>query len=239
MLCLDKAMKNVIATNAYYILALFFSIIIWTMGSSTVWATPVLDQIYFDPVVNFSGSPSTNGGSGTPGFRRAQTFTVGIGGLLNSVDNMTMFFPSGGSMRILATIGGAPTFTVLATSIRLFHSADFLWNIWDFSSSGLFVTPGEVLAMDMLALEDELWLGHQPGGYNGGADYFANPIFGFPNFTPNPSGADSFFRTFVGEGSRIPECPSLMLLAVEFTGYFLMIRLREMGQRKAAGKSQR
>ena len=41
----------------------------------------MLDQIYFDPLTNTSGGPSVADNS----FRRAQTFTVGLGGTLDHV----------------------------------------------------------------------------------------------------------------------------------------------------------
>lgn len=63
---------------------LLLTIIVFAICESRVRATPVLDQIYFDPVANFFGGSSVQDNS----FRRAQTFTVGLAGLLNSVDMM-------------------------------------------------------------------------------------------------------------------------------------------------------
>jgi hypothetical protein len=71
-------------------------------------ATLVLDQIYFDPLENIFGLPSQP--ASNPQTRRAQTFTVAIGGLLNRVDNRIVFSPgSQGVMRTLATVNGVPT----------------------------------------------------------------------------------------------------------------------------------
>jgi len=135
--------------------------VVLAMGASSVGATPVLDQIYFDPLTNTSGGPSVADNS----FRRAQTFTVGLGGTL---DHVQMRGDAGSSMRILATTGGVPTFTVLASTGSFLTTGDG-WISWDLSSSGLAVTPGEVLVMDMLGGS---WGGHTPGGYAGGAGYF-------------------------------------------------------------------
>jgi hypothetical protein len=178
--------------------------------TSYAQAIPVLDQIYFDPVLNSTGGTSRPDNS----FRRAQTFTVGIGGLLNSVDvfdggglgsilNFWQMSGTPGSMRILATSNGVPTFTVLASMNVALYTTDN-WVTWDFSSSGLFVTPGEVLALDLLIpMQGPGWSGHVPGGYSGGADYFLNTEFGILNFTRNTNlDVDWFFRTFVGEGER-------------------------------------
>lgn len=71
--------------------------------------------------------------------------------------------------------------------------------------------------MDMLFGE---WVGHGPGGYAAGADYFLNVSAGFPNFTRNFQGdPDWFFRTFVGEGSRIPEPSTALLMFVALMAF--------------------
>ena len=171
--------------RSYHALTRALLAVLLAMGASNVGATPMLDQIYFNPVTNvFSGSSSEDNS-----FRRAQTLTVGLAGVLDHVDMRGI---AGSTMRILATTGGKPTFAVLASTGSRFTTDDG-WISWDLSSSGLSVVPGEVLAMDMLEGE---WFGHFPQGYAGGADYFLNVSVGTRSFRLNGQ-ADSFIRTFV------------------------------------------
>jgi hypothetical protein len=186
------------------------------VSASQARAVPVLDQIYLDPRFGGVGTALPEASHPDGLFRRAQTFTVGLSGLLNSVDIIAGIgeFPGapGASMQILATANGVPTFTVLA-SVDFFERSTDGWFVWDLSSANLTVTPGQVLAMEMIGGG---FLGFTPGAYTGGADYFLNIIQGFPNFTLNPN-TDIFFRTFVGTGPRedlirIPEPSAIWLL---------------------------
>jgi len=156
---------------------------ILTLGSSSAGAIVLLDQIYEDTRTGSGGSSQTDGN-----FRRAQTFTVGLDGVLVYVDMMGR---PGTTMRILTTIEGVPTSTELA-STSTFTTLQDGWIRWDFSTSGLVVTQGEVLAMEMISGD---WDGHHTGGYAGGADYFLNLWAGVRDFTR--TSFDWFFRTFV------------------------------------------
>ena len=211
-------MRNIRMSNGRVCngLIVVFLAVVFSMGVPVVGATPVLDQVYFDPDANFFGSSSFAGNR----FRRAQTFTVGIGGTLDHVD---MRGEAGSSMRILETTGGVPTFTVLASTGSFLTTVDG-WICWDLSSSGLAVMPGDLLAMDMLGGG---WEGHKPGEYAGGADYFLNATFGTPNFTFVP-GRDRFLRTFVDVSQSVPEPSTLFLLGTGLLGL-----LGHAGDRKA------
>src|SRR4051794_5764382 len=87
--------------------------------ASPAYATPVFDQGMTD-ILNEGIFPSTLPGNQFIGFRRTvQTFTVGISGLLNSVD-IANRFNTGAEVRIVTTdVNHVPTSTVLASSHRI------------------------------------------------------------------------------------------------------------------------
>jgi hypothetical protein len=215
--------------RSYHALAGGLLAVLLAMGASNVGATPMLDQIYFDPKTNIFSS----GSSADNNFRRAQTFTVDLAGVLDHVD---MRGAAGSSMRILATTGGVPTFTVLASTRFRLTTGDG-WISWDLSSSGLSVVPGEVLAMDMLGGS---WFGHVPGGYAGGADYFLNVLSGFPNFTLNRDHPDSFIRTFVDVPQPAPEpASSVGLLGLGLAGLGFVRGYRWLQRKERVGRLER
>ena len=162
-------------------LSLLVSIFICVSQYAPADATLLIDQMYFDP------PPGTFGGGSRldETFRRVQTFTVGVAGPLNSVDVRGV---AGTGLRILDTAAGVPTTTVLAsTTLRL--SPPDGWIGWDLSSSGLMVTPGEILGIEILGGQLD---GQTPGKYAGGADYFLNiPVA--PNFRLDAN-TDYFFH---------------------------------------------
>lgn len=176
------------------------------VGAPHAGATVMLDQEYLEPTADVSAGASQADGS----FRRAMTFTVGLAGTL---DHVAMRGMAGSLMRILSTAGGVPTSTVLASTGAATVDVDG-WINWDLSAAGLAVTPGDVLAMDMLiGVTGNQWLGSSSAGYAGGGDYFLNVSFGFPNFTSNPT-FDAFIRTFVDVPGQAPEPASLALLGL-------------------------
>lgn len=157
-------------------------------------AVPIVDQEHFVTSTNGFGNLS----NGTT-FGRAQTFTVGLAGIFDSIDVQVR---SGGATqaRIIATAGGAPIggsggSTVLATSSSVTNAGDVY--TFDFSPSGLAVTVGQILAIELFGQGQ--WSGVTAtggGSYAGGSDYFFNTNFATPNWTINPN-FDWNFRTYV------------------------------------------
>ena len=186
------------------LLCLFTMMIVATVGRAggvKPWPPVVLDQVYYDPPATVSVELSAANTS-----LRVQTFTVGIAGTLDHVD----IFQSAGSdppasVRILATSGGVPTNTVVATS-NLVSLAGDGWTSFDLLGAGLTVAIGDVLAIEPIRSGYHCWLGGYPGGYAAGSSYFINPRLGFPDWTPQ--GFDLFFRTFVEEDMPVPVEPA-------------------------------
>jgi hypothetical protein len=182
-------------------------------------ATVVLDQVSLE-------TPGFNGFiSDGAGFGRAQTFTVGIAGLLDSVEvTMLPVFVAGPgdnptTLRILATSGGVPVggsggSTVLATSSSVIGSGGAF--TFDLSAAALAVDVGDVLAIEILG-GGWSWA-EGANSYAGGGDYFFNGS-STPDWTAN-DGIDNAFRTFVENGlvTAVPEPASLALFGAGLAG---------------------
>jgi hypothetical protein len=164
--------------------------------SPSAHAALVLDQEY---LLNNAFAEFSNG----MGFRRAETFTVGVAGILSEVDIFTDVTATFTGFNILSTSAGVPTTTVVAVGTLSSQSGGEA----AFSVS-LPVSIGEVLAIEPMtpAGTPGLWLAEDPGSYPGGGDFFINPVFGIDSFTP--SGFADDFRTFVG----VPEPGTLACL---------------------------
>ena len=111
-------------------------------------AVPVLDQDNFVAPANSLGGLSRDT---TTALGRAQTFTVGIAGLIGSLD-VQLLSGSATLARIVATAGGAPIggsggSTVAATS----SSVSSIGNVFtfDFSAAGLAVNVGDIFAIEL------------------------------------------------------------------------------------------
>ncbi len=165
----------------------------------------ILDQDNVNPSPNASGRLSEFDGS----FRRAQTFTVGMGGILHSVE-VEADEPE--ELRILSTAKGVPTYTTLATSTSVTSSASF--HLFDLTAANLSINSGDVLAIELVKVGEpghvsHYWTGtFELGGgyYPGGSDYYINPDYGATTWTQNLDD-DWNFRTYV-----VPEPGSLVLL---------------------------
>jgi hypothetical protein len=194
-------------TIRYELLSLAIGALIWI--APYAHATPVLDQQYLSHNGTFAGF--SNGS----GFRRAETFTVGVAGTLNEVaiypDSPTPFL----GFNLLSTSGGVPTTTVVATGSLSSQSG----GVAAFSVS-LPVSIGEVLAVEPLD-GSGLWVADSPGTYPGGGDYFLNPAVEVNTFTPDNIAED--FRTFV---TAVPEPSTLALFGFGLLGFAGMHVLR-------------
>jgi hypothetical protein len=179
--------------------------------SPGAYAALVLDQEY---LLNNSFDGFTNGS----GFRRAETFTVGVAGTLSEVDIFTDVTAPFIGFNIVSTSAGVPTTTVVATG-TLSSQSD---GVAAFSVS-LPVSIGEVLAIEPITPGGApgLWLAENPGTYPGGGDFVINPPDGVINFTA--SGIADDFRTFVAVATGVPEPGSLACLG---TGLALLLALR-------------
>lgn len=174
-------------------------------------AALVLDQQYL------ANNGVVAGFSNGVGFRRAETFTVGVAGTLTVVDVIVFGVGSFTGINILSTVGGVPTTTIAATGTFSSQAGD----VAAFSLS-LPVSIGEVLAIEPLQPNGGGdWLANDPDTYAGGGDYFVNPIDGFNTFTA--SGLADDFRTFV---TVVSEPNGIAVLGIGLLGIGLGARRR-------------
>jgi hypothetical protein len=151
----------------------------------------VLDQS-FSPDLGGSNFPYGTGSS-----TLAQTFTVGITGLLSEVDvTLSSVVSTNVPLEIRRTSGGVPTSQVLiATTVSVTAAQPvFSWSLFraDLSASGLRVNAGDVLAIVLPGVSNSLqvsWAGKigADATYPGGRNFFNGTAVG----------GDFVFRTFV------------------------------------------
>jgi len=186
----------------------------------TARATPMLDQEKSPPFSNAAGN----------GFYRAQTFTVGISGLLTGFE---VYMNGNGTsdFEIWSAPGGVPEAvpgTALASAMVSFSGTDFFGA--DISSFGFNVTAGDVLALVQISGSSTgsgYWYNSEPGDYAGGAGYLS--------FVSGPGGGwyapvelDFGFRTYVDPGV-VPEPASLVLVGSVLVG-LVHVRRRWVGR---------
>jgi hypothetical protein len=199
------------------------------MGISLpVHADPILDQ----------SVPHPGGSSGHGIIARdiamAQTFTVGVTGVFSALDLFISRFPDDGFGPLLVdirpTIDGMPVesdalalavVSVPATAVTVGFGA-FPLRV-DFSSAGLTVATGQMLAFVLRSPETPLTgssssaeyaLFAVDDDYTRGRPFSRAPSFGYPVFHGTDAFADFAFRTYVDPGTApVPEPASILLLA--------------------------
>lgn len=182
------------------------AVIALILSSGTNVSASVLDQHSFTEL-----SPSNAGvaslSDSLGNFRRAQTFTVGFDGYLDSVlvefNGAVPYWPSGTiqEMRLLGTTAsGIPTDNILATVNT--YSLDSVFGSFNFSASNLYLSAGSVLAFEVIgggAIQvnnsTDISSPYYPS-YQGGSDYYINPAYGINDWTQN-AGADLRFQTYM------------------------------------------
>ena len=174
---------------------------------------------------NFGGNNTSGSLSNSLStFGRAQTFTVGVAGIFDSID--VQLRGGATSARVIATAAGAPIggsagSTVLANSSGVSNVGDIY--TFDLSAAGLAVNVGDILAIELFGTGP--WVGTSSNPYAGGADYFFNNV-SFPNWTIQPD-VDLNFRTYV-DVVGVPEPTTLALFGLGVLGLRFNSRKRDI-----------
>jgi len=185
--------------KAEVILQFIIVVIVLIFTARVTQAAPILDQYYAPETTNYS-----NGA-----YEKAQTFTVGITGMLDSVD---VYIDRGAGIEsdllfdIRGTTDGVPNDDNENTLVSVTVPYDTVpttlgfFSI-DISSYGLSVTEGDVLAIVLRSLpksaSDYTWYGTYtpPDGYANG-DYYVRHTLTYWT-APDSGNDDMVFRTYV------------------------------------------
>jgi hypothetical protein len=201
-------------------LSMFGLISLWVPSAL---AAPTLDQSF-----TATGNEGATSSTANPGFRRAQTFTVGIAGTLISV-GVGISDSNNYKIELLSTSGGVPTDTILDTGVFNSYSGGY-----SFFDTSFAVSVGDVLAIEPICLsgpscDGPNWEGlGTSNGYDGGTAFFINTKLGDNSFTEE--GLDEDFKTFVDvpTSTGVPEPMTWSLLGSGLVGAAAMRRRKKV-----------
>lgn len=197
-----------------------------------------LDQYSFTELTPSDGAGIAYISDTFGSFRRAQTFTVGLNGYLDSVlvefNGAVSGWPDGSiqEMRILGTTpSGAPTDTVLASVSS--YTLNNVFGTFNFSSSNLYLSAGSVLAFEIIGdgavqtnNSTDISSPYYPS-YQDGSDYYINHPYGIHNWTQN-AGNDLRFQTYM---NPVPLPATAWLFASGLLGLIKVAKLKLKGAR--------
>jgi hypothetical protein len=190
-----------------FLVPLTVALMVISVPTGDARAALILDQV-FDPGPSRVGSVSSGVSLDIP---KAQTFTVGLAGVLVRVDVDIVRQGIGPLLvDVRATTGGdapgngapiendATTLASLTIPAATVPTTLGFFSV-DVSGFGIAVTRGEILAIVLRGTRldtDYGWAGFTPNPYPAGAAYFRNASAGFPTWTPEHVD-DLGFKTFV------------------------------------------
>lgn len=195
-----------------------------------VQAAPVVDQSFVGPFTSDAQFGSQY---------RAQTFTVGVSGLLTRFDvYLNPFNDGSGSagFQIWNTTGGSPAAipgVALASASIAFSGPDG-WFGADVAAAGLEVMAGDVLALVQVANSNTGAAGFWRSGVSANATYAGGQAFTTSVF--DPSGAwigstdqDRGFRVYVDpDAAAVPTPPTVALVGLGLAGLAALRRGRTL-----------